>query len=268
VRSNVVFAGVAELQASSCGSDCGICLEQACGAVVLHNTVASTEAPFSSIEWRWWNTTVGITNNLVTHNLRDRGGIASLARNLEYQPLSLFVDGMGGDLHLAETAGEAIDGGVTVGVARDIDGEPRDGAPDIGADEFYGVDLSLSRKTVEPRVAGSGDVLTYSIVLVNTSVLSAPGASLFDPIPLHTTYIPHSARTSAGTVSGTGSIQWKGSVLPGIPLTVTYRVTAAGSVPVVNTAVVTNPYGTSTVLRAVVNARLTILPLVPRSQPL
>ena len=74
VRNNFVFAGRGELFASQYGFDCGICLWQACGAQVLHNTVASTDDPFSSIEWRFDHTDVDLDNNLVTHWLMDRGG--------------------------------------------------------------------------------------------------------------------------------------------------------------------------------------------------
>ena len=138
VVNNTVFAGRAELFDSQFGFDCGICLWQACGARVLHNTVASTEAPFSSIEWRFENTEVGLAYNLATHNLRDRGGLARLLGNLDSQPLSLFVDGPGGDLHLAPGAGAAIDQAIPLpGVTGDVDGDPRPqgAASDIGADE-------------------------------------------------------------------------------------------------------------------------------------
>lgn len=141
VRNNFVYARRAELFDSDDGFDCGICLWQACGAQVLHNTVASTQAPFSSIEWRYDYTDADVTNNLVTHNLRDRGGTAYLAGNLESQPLSLFVDGPGGDLHLKSTATNAIDGGVSLAAGlcdEDIDGDqrPYGSASDVGADEY------------------------------------------------------------------------------------------------------------------------------------
>jgi hypothetical protein len=143
VRNNAVFAGRSELFTSQYGFDCGICLWQACGAQVAHNTVASLEAPFSSIEWRFDQTDVDIVNNLVTHVLLDRGGSARLAGNLEGQPLSLFVDGPGANLHLRGTAAGAIDHGVALqpGLCDDdMDGavRPFGPAPDVGADE-YGV---------------------------------------------------------------------------------------------------------------------------------
>jgi hypothetical protein len=87
---------------------------------------------------------------------------------------------------------------------------------------------------------------------------------LFDPIPLHTTYVPDSLHASSGTASHRGGIRWAGGALPGAPVTVTFRVTATASVPIVNTAVITDPYGTPTFLRAIVNSRPIVLPLVLR----
>jgi hypothetical protein len=140
VRNNFVFASSTALFGSEYGFDCGICLWQACGARAVHNTVASTQAPFSSIEWRFENSDVDIINNLVTHNLNDRGGTSRVEGNLEGGLLSLFVDGPGGDLHLDSGAVAAIDMGVPVGDGlcdEDIDGDARPAglAPDIGADE-------------------------------------------------------------------------------------------------------------------------------------
>jgi len=140
VRNNFISAGRDALFSSSDGFDCGICLEQACGAQVLHNTVVSADAPVSSsIEWRFGNTDATITNNLVSHNLQQRDGAsASLAGNLEEVPLSLFVDGAGGDLHLVGSASLAIGRGVAISAGLcedDIDGDLRGPARDIGADE-------------------------------------------------------------------------------------------------------------------------------------
>ncbi len=141
IRNNFVFANADGLFASEYGFDCGICLWNACGARVLHNTVVSTRPPFSSIEWRFDNTEVAILNNLLSHNLLDRGGTATLSGNLEAQPLSLFVDGSGGDLHLTAEADAALDRvAAPSDVPDDFDGDPRPLGPasDVGADE-YGV---------------------------------------------------------------------------------------------------------------------------------
>ena len=158
IRNNVVFASRSDLFASEYGFDCGICLWQACGVQVLHNTVVSTQDPFSSIEWRFDHTDVDLVNNLVSHRLLDRGGSARLSGNLEYQPLSLFVDGSGGDLHLRATAVQAIDQGVSTALPfchEDIDGDPRPIglAPDVGADEHAGP--LLEKKTFLPLLLKS-----------------------------------------------------------------------------------------------------------------
>ncbi|MBK7894590.1 MAG: hypothetical protein IPJ90_06835 [Anaerolineaceae bacterium] len=112
---------------------------QACGAQIFHNTVVSTQAPFSSIEWRFANTDIELRNNLVSHNLRDRGGTAVLNNNLQNAPLSLFVNAANGDLHLHSAATAAIDQATALPeVTDDVDGQARPfgPAPDLGADEL------------------------------------------------------------------------------------------------------------------------------------
>ena len=139
IRNNFVFASDAGLFSSEYGFDCGICLWQACGAQIFNNTVVSTQAPFSSIEWRFDNTDIELRNNLVSHNLRDRGGTAVLDNNLQNAPLSLFVNAANGDLHLHSAAAAAIDQATPlVEVSDDFDGEgrPYGPAPDLGADEL------------------------------------------------------------------------------------------------------------------------------------
>ncbi|MCK8604343.1 hypothetical protein [Desulfoferrobacter suflitae] len=141
IRNNFVFAGDSALFASEDGFDSGISLWQACGVRVMHNTVASTRAPSaSSIEWRFPLTDVDLINNLVTHDLWERdNATASLAGNLQHQPLALFVNGAGGDLHLAASAAAAID---QVAAPADASGDidchlrPLGEASDIGADEY------------------------------------------------------------------------------------------------------------------------------------
>jgi len=141
IRNNFIVANDDRLFDQGAGGfDSGIGLEQACGAMVLHNSVVSTRAPFSSIEWRFSNTSATIKNNVVSHNLRPRDGAsADLAGNLDNAPPTLFVDVLSGDLHLRADATAAIDQGVLLPpglVDDDIDCEARDDTPDIGADEF------------------------------------------------------------------------------------------------------------------------------------
>ena len=165
IRNNFVFANDASLFASNSSFDSGISLWNSCGTQVLHNTVASTQTPSaSSIEWRFDNTDVDIIHNLVTYRLWDRGGTFNLVDNLEYQPLSLFVDGSNGDLHLVSTATAALDQ-VTAptDVTDDFDGNSRPigSAADIGADE-YGIPApaAVTDLRVSNALTGTGTLTT------------------------------------------------------------------------------------------------------------
>jgi hypothetical protein len=67
------------------------------------------------------------------------GASAVLTGNPENAPLSLFVDGAAGNLHLKTEALAAIDQGAplpSVMSPHDIDGDLRVGPPDIGGDEL------------------------------------------------------------------------------------------------------------------------------------
>jgi hypothetical protein len=144
VRNNVVFADDADLFASSTGFDAGIEIENACQAKLLHNTVYSTEAPYSSMSWRYETSSGHIANNLLSHNLRERIETGEepadvLAEgNRDYAGSELFEDAANGELHLVSDA-DVADAGVPLTadstVTHDMDGEPRDDSPDIGADE-------------------------------------------------------------------------------------------------------------------------------------
>ena len=140
ITNNFVVANDARLFASAAGFDTGIGLEQSCETTVVHNTVVSTTAPrSSSIEWRFANTTALVANNLVTHALLPRDGArASLAGNVDNAPLSLFVDVASANLHLLPGATAAIGTGAVLAqpLPSDIDGDTRDAAPDVGADEY------------------------------------------------------------------------------------------------------------------------------------
>jgi len=143
IRNNFILQKSEALYASESGFDSGISLDQVCGAKIVHNTVFSTDTAFSSIEWRYANTNVEITNNLVSHSLMKRdNGNAVLKGNLENALSAWFSDVSNGNLHLIESATNAIDKGVTVEdnlCEEDIDGNARDANPDIGADEWCAI---------------------------------------------------------------------------------------------------------------------------------
>jgi hypothetical protein len=137
IRNNTVLGADADMFASQSGFDSGIALEQACGTEVLHNTIVALQQPFVSIEYRWSSTNVAIHNNLVTHSIAMRdGATADLQGNIsDMADTSQFVDVTSNDLHLAPGSA-AIDAGVPTSVTEDIDGDPRDASPDVGADEL------------------------------------------------------------------------------------------------------------------------------------
>lgn len=140
IANNMIVATDPGLFASPNGMDLGIGLWHACGAVVAHNSVASMEAPFSSIEWRFSDTDATLYNNLVSHSLRERGGATAVQEgNIEDAPLTDWVDVATHDLSLAGDA-TAIGQGGPLGAAAaptDYDGDARPAAaPDVGADQL------------------------------------------------------------------------------------------------------------------------------------
>jgi hypothetical protein len=134
IRNNVVVALRPVM-------DTGIGLENARGARVYHNTVFAAAAAlsrhFSSIDLRFASTDAGVSNNAVMRITVRDGATPALARNLEQTPASYFRNPSRFDFHLTAAAKTAIDRGSAVpqsGV--DIDGQPRGGRPDLGADEL------------------------------------------------------------------------------------------------------------------------------------
>jgi hypothetical protein len=136
IRNNVVVALRPVM-------DTGIGLENAHGARVYHNTVfASSRALprlFSSIDLRFPRTDASVENNAVTRITVRDGAAPALARNLQEPPPRYFQNPSRVDFHLTAAATEAIDHGAALAQpGLDIDGEPRRGQPDLGADEVSG----------------------------------------------------------------------------------------------------------------------------------
>jgi hypothetical protein len=141
VRNNFVAASSSGLFASPDGFDTGIGLEQAYGARVVHNSVASTQTPLSSsVEWRFANSVVGVHNNLATSVLLPRDGASAiLSGNMASVVADFFTDIPVGDLHLSAAAGAAVNtaSALAAGLAdQDFDGDQRGLEPDVGADEL------------------------------------------------------------------------------------------------------------------------------------
>lgn len=132
IRNNVIHAGGAAAKYF----DTGIELNQAHGALVYHNTVAS-KPTFSSIDYRFPNTKATIRNNL-THKITVRNGAkGTVDHNLQGTPASYFVNPGAVDYRLKAGAVKAVDKGVKLAQGGlDMSGTPHDhGPPDLGAHE-------------------------------------------------------------------------------------------------------------------------------------
>lgn len=195
-----------------------------------------------------------------------------------------FVNPNAGDYHIGRDSA-ALDRGPGVGVATDMDGNPRPIGTDydLGADEYSGVDLSTSTKQADPAVisppAGSGSLpftltrsLHYTITLHNSGSLAAPTVHLTDTLPLSLT-LTAGPGCAAGTCvynPATRAITWAGSLNAGATILVTYTtrlslaVSAGQSLFITNTARLNDgvnaPFNLSA--QVAVNPRQIYLPLV------
>jgi hypothetical protein len=111
-----------------------------CAATAAHNTSYVTLPTFNGIEWRYADTSVTISNNLISTTLQQRNDAVALGvdTNISGATATEYVDAAAGDLRLVEGS-VARDAGLTVPgtpVPRDYDGQPRVGRPDVGAFEF------------------------------------------------------------------------------------------------------------------------------------
>jgi hypothetical protein len=135
IRNNIILGDTP----GSPGFDGGIILWNSYGTEVYHNTVMSTTSQGSTIETRYQNTKdYLIKNNLLYKAPWHRDGqLGTVDNNYNSATSSMFRDMINGDLHLLNTATQAIDEGISISsINQDIDGEARDSSPDIGADEY------------------------------------------------------------------------------------------------------------------------------------
>ncbi len=78
--------------------------------------------------------------------------------------------------------------------------------------EIQQVNLSRSSKVAYPSVAASGDLITYTITLINSGQITATQASLYDPLPAGLTYVPGSASGDATYNAEARRIEWQGTI--------------------------------------------------------
>ncbi|MEE8391886.1 MAG: hypothetical protein V3S14_13965, partial [Anaerolineae bacterium] len=104
-------------------------------------------------------------------------------------------------------------------------------------------DLSASTKGAPSKVA-FGDTFTYTIVVVNSSLVSGTlGTTISDTLPTGVSYVSGTLMATAGVVTPTASgIEWSGIVMASSRITITFAVTATalpGRV-ITNTAVISD----------------------------
>lgn len=132
IRNNSIYADIDYF-------DTGIEADETQEPLIAHNTVITPggAAFFSSIDYRFATTQVVIKNNVVDVITQRDGATGDVSNNLEGTPLGYFVDAANADLHLNDSAADALGAGVPLSEAGlDIDLEPHDAtAPDLGADE-------------------------------------------------------------------------------------------------------------------------------------
>ena len=105
----------------------------------------------------------------------------------------LFVDAPNGDFHLRSTS-PCINAGDVVGITKDFEGNQIIGNPDIGAYEFYSLDVPVYQNSSMENATPSVIEMTYSLSLANI----VPSTSAF------TVLVNSAPRTvSAVAISGT-----------------------------------------------------------------
>jgi len=122
------------------------------------------------------------------------------------------------------------------------------------------VNLSASTKLVDRSQAAVGDPVNYHVVLRNTGLYTATGASLSDPIPSNTTWNGVAPTCTSGTCGyAAGVVTWTGAIAPGalvtVSLGVTYTTPLVDLTPVTNTATINDGLGELLTRRAVFRAR-------------
>ena len=136
IRNNFIWAGLPQM-------DTGIQLAQTRGATIRHNTIFTTSSArsrlFTSIGYRFSNTDVTISHNLVEDIRKRNGAKGTVENNVTGASADMFQDPSTGDLHLKAGASAAIDKAEPSDeVTEDIDGDmrPIGDKSDMGADEF------------------------------------------------------------------------------------------------------------------------------------
>jgi len=96
---------------------------------------------------------------------------------------------------------------------------------------LQGPDLSPSVKLADRTEASGGDMLRYSIRLINQGTVSADDVSVVDPLPAGTSYVDGTAWGGATYDPEANSIRWSGPVVPWSGSGYTWMDSDEGGVP-------------------------------------
>jgi uncharacterized repeat protein (TIGR01451 family) len=129
-------------------------------------------------------------------------------------------------------------------------------------------DLSASAKTVAPEEAARGDIVTYTVRLVNSGTVSATVA-LTDTLPETLAFHgPPTASAGGVPVTSADTLTWTGTVTDGATVTITYAALLTSTTTLTPTAVneaqIDDGAGNIYLRRVFVNACDVFLPLVLR----
>ncbi len=93
-------------------------------------------------------------------------------------------------------------------------------------------DLSTSSKEVSKEAASAGEILTYTLRLVNSGQLDASGAKLTDTLPMSATWVGGLTWTGGGHAAYADRVvTWSGAMAIGQSVLITYRLQLNDSMP-------------------------------------
>lgn len=92
--------------------------------------------------------------------------------------------------------------------------------------------LTASRLQVTPAEVAPGEAVTYTAVLRNTGVLTAPNATLALPVPAALSYVEGSFQCSSGSCQAeNGGLRWTGGLAPNQSTTLSFALRLTTGLP-------------------------------------
>jgi uncharacterized repeat protein (TIGR01451 family) len=128
------------------------------------------------------------------------------------------------------------------------------------------IDLSASRKSIDPPTASASETVTYTIALVNNGTFTA-NATITDPLPGGLIYLAGSSIVDGVPIelydTATNSLKWTGNVAAGDTVSVRFKATLnVPSESVINVVAIDD--GAGTILWRAAGGRQVFLPVILR----